>query len=270
MISGSYLLDRTAMNLLVAKYVSLVSVPPMFILSSMYRVAGWSIVATVSRSVQPYVLLWKAQNKEGHVHYAAQISTNITCSLAGLIVAGSIPFAGPFIDYWLDRPCFPGNSVLLLVAAAFLIDALFIASVNLLTVLNLHRSLALFLVIKSILLLALGVAFAQLFENPTLGVTAGIFCATLLSNIAMPLLCREAFSSDNKSYFKHFLLRPAAFLAITLLLSAYVATIPNLEIRAAANFIAVAVTALAAWFGVLSRENRQACLQLAARFSNSR
>ncbi len=258
------------MNLLVAKYVSLASVPSMFFLSNMFRVAGWSLVSTVSRSMQPYVLLWKAQNKEAHIQYAAQVSTNITCSLAGLIVVAGVPLAEPFINWWLDRPCFPGMSALIFIAGAFLIDALFIASVNLLVVLNLHRRLALFLVIKSILTLALGGAFASVFEDPTVGVTAGIFAATLVSNIGMPFLCRNALSLNKKSYLNQLLVRPIGFFVFTILVAAYTAEIPRLDVRLAASLVAMAATVLLAWFAVLSAKDRQSCILLYNRFRHSR
>lgn len=227
-------------------------------------------VSTVSRSVQPYVLMWNAQNNNDRVQYAAQMSTNITCILAGLITVGFVPFAEPFINWWLDRSCFPGMPVLIFVTSAFLLDALFISSVNFIIVLNQHKKLALFLVAKSILLLAMGTTFAVYSTDPTTGVAFGIFLATLISNLGMPFLFQSAISTSKKTYYDRFLIRPIAYFVIILSVAVYTAGITNLSYRIPMGITIVFAAMLLAWLTLFSSKDRQVCIDIYNKFRHTR
>ena len=260
LISGSYLLDRSVLNLLVAKLGTLALVPPMFLLLSVYRVAVWSIINSISRAVQPYVLYWRASGEEPMVGLTLVLSTKLTTLAAAAFVCLATPFAEPAVNFWLGPGSFPGMFTLLMISGSFLIDASFAASANLLVVLNQHRRLALVLGVKSLLVLLLASLLGRVFQSPLEGLAAGVFLATVVGNLAMPALIGSVMRIPGGRYFQHMLIRPAACCILAVVAGWGVSTIYDPAWKTGASLLATATMLAFGWTAVLGHEERSLCL----------
>lgn len=184
-ISGSFLLDRTAISLLVAKLGALELVPALFLILSVYRVAGWSLVNSLSRALQPYVLCWHTREDHASVQRTLVGGTKLTTIAAALFVCCTAPLMEPLVELWVGKGAFPGPLVLLMFVAAFLVDSMFVTPVNLLIVLNRQRGLSAAIAAKSILVVAAAGGCGAAFDDPVLGLATGLLAGTLVGSIVM-------------------------------------------------------------------------------------
>jgi O-antigen/teichoic acid export membrane protein len=270
LLSLAVVLDRSALTLLVAKFGSLALAPSMYFLLSVFRVAAWSLISAMSRAVQPYVLMWWAHSDRERVASVTGLSTKITSISAGLFTAAFVPFAEPLTKAWVGPTSFPGTMPLLLFVAAFLIDALFLASGNLLIVMNSHRQVAVMIFVKSLLALALAAIGGLVATDPLVGLTAGVLAATIVGNAAMPLLTCNTIGISMRSYLDRYLIRPLACSLGVTAISFVVAESPSAAAKAALTLGVIAIASAFSWRFVLDSSDRYICKQIGYRVYSSR
>jgi O-antigen/teichoic acid export membrane protein len=191
LISLTFVVDRSAGNLLVCRFDSLEHVPGIFLLLTIFRVAGHALITVPSRSAQPYVMMWTIQGRIEQVAGISVLTIKLTFWVALAFACLVTCHADAFFSIWLGPGLFPGLPVLLCLAATFLLDAALAAPTNFMMGINRHRQLSLVLILKSVLSIALAALGAWCFpSNPTLGVASGFLVATIIT--APPLLLAAA------------------------------------------------------------------------------
>jgi O-antigen/teichoic acid export membrane protein len=262
LMSAAAVLDRSALTLLVARFGSLALAPPMFFLLSVFRVAAWSLVSAASRAIQPYVLAWKVDGEHERIATVTCMAAKLSGVTAALFAAGFVPFAEPIISVWVGPGSFPGMTVLILVAGAFLADAVLVAPVNLMMVMDEHRKLALLTLAKSLLVVGGALAGGMMAPSALPGLAAGMFAATIIGNVAIPLLAYRALRIDRRRYLDHCVGRPVAYAVAVLAAAALASTLPMAWTKVFLVAAVLAASSAFAWLAVFDRGERRAWLRI--------
>ncbi|CAK9039064.1 5-epimerase (Thymidine diphospho-4-keto-rhamnose 3, partial [Durusdinium trenchii] len=149
LISLSYLVDRTGANMLVSACGRLELVSGMYLLLTLFRTGGWSIVFLLSRSIQPHAILWANTNRTPHLLTTTVQVTRLTVLVAALIALGITGCAPAICELVLGTQLYPGDVTLIAIGLTFLIEATFLTTINILVALNHSRLLATFLTAKT-------------------------------------------------------------------------------------------------------------------------
>lgn len=261
LINMAFLLDRTILNLIVGKLGALSLVPPLFLLMTFYRVAAWTCVSALSKAVQPYVILWSAQERSDSVLFVTSICTKLTMLFALLLMAAFMPFAEPFVNWWLGSINYPGTATVLLMTATFLIDALFITTINIMMVVKSHRSLAVVLMAKAMLSIGIGWFLVQFTTDTVFGASLGVLMSTVAMSGFMPFIARRALSITAKKYMTSILQRPLWFGAAIFTAVTAVTFVQDPAMRAVGVLVVVSVSIILTWFILLVQSERQLCLK---------
>jgi len=256
LISAAGVLDRSLATLLVPRFASLAAAPSFFLLTSVFRVAAFSFITALPRAVQPYVVMWASIRDTARLASAAKLLTKGTTILASLVIALFAPFAEPFVEMWLGVDCYPGNTVLALIAGAFLFDALFCTPVYFLIAMNRQRALSLLMLAKTMLTVLLAVVFAKWFVDPLVGIAAGAFTASVLMGLGVPCLIRSALEIGWHAYVVQFLARPLAHAVLTLALVATAISPLTQAVNPAAMMALVLIGAWCGWRLVFDADDR--------------
>lgn len=272
-ISVALVLERSAGNLLVARFGTLGAVPGMFVMLTLFRRAGWSLINVFSHVLQPYVLMWWTHGDHQRVRFLAALSTKLSVAAGVLLTVPIFIWGKQVIDVLMGTSTFPGYGTMGCIAAVFLLDCLFLSAVNFLVVLNRHHWLAAAAAVKSLLALGFGgLGAVWLPQNPALGITAGFLVASIVGQALMlPRFIRKGLEIPGSHYWQHYVARPLlpivpALGALWLLAGSRLSAATTC---ATATILAITIVALA-WFAVLSRDERRWALnwmrRLGARF----
>jgi len=257
LISAAGVFDRSLATLLVPRFVSLVAAPPFFLLTSVLRVAAYSIITALPRAVQPYIVMWSSNGNTNRLASSAKLLTKGTTILASLVIALFLPFAEPFIDTWLGGDSYPGNTVLALIAGAFLFDSLFCTPIYFLIAMNRQRALSLLMLFKAVLTATLAIAFANWFASPLVGIASGTLAASVLTGFGVPSLVRSALGIDWKTYTVQFFARPLVHGALISALALFATSSLTLVTKTVAVFVLVTIGAWGGWRVVFDAEDRE-------------
>src|SRR5205823_4467610 len=118
LIGIGLIVDRSAGNLLMARYGTLAAVPAAFAVLTVFRVLGWTLVDLPSRLLQPYFTMLAAQGREERVKFYAALVTKLSVLAAAVLVAMAWYLAEAGIGLWLGAAAFPGYAALALLATA--------------------------------------------------------------------------------------------------------------------------------------------------------
>jgi len=177
----------------------------------LFRVVGWTLGDVVSRTMQPYTILFSVQNRGDRVAFLARLSTKITFALATLFSALIWVFGELGLKLWLGPGMFLGYGPLGLLAGSFLIDVLFLSTNNFMVALDHHRRLALAVFGYALLSGLLGWVGAKFdSHDPLLGLCAGFFVASILGQgLVLPGIARRWLKLGWRHYLIGFIARPA-------------------------------------------------------------
>ena len=244
--------QRLAGNILAGRFGSLAQVPDMFVLLMAARVVSWVLADSISRTVQPYLMMLQVQGRSDRLRFFARLSTHLTFSFAVAYSALLYLLAKPMLALWVGSGFFLGYKALAYLIGAFLIEALFMSTNNCMIAVNRHRGVGLAMVFYAALSLACGIAGAMWWEpaNPLEGICLGFFVAALLGE-AGPLswLANSWLEGGWRSYYRDFLRRPLS-LGLIGALDIVVCSAVGFEglwARAMCVAATVAVLALAIW-----------------------
>ncbi len=257
LISAAGVFDRSLATLLVPRFVSLVAAPPFFLLTSVLRVAAYSIITALPRAVQPYVVMWSSNGNTYRLASAAKLLTKGTTILASLVIVLFVPFAELFVETWLGGDCYPGNTVLALIAGAFLFDSLFCTPIYFLIAMNHQRALSMLMLFKTVLTATLAIMFANWFANPLVGIASGAFAASILTGFGVPSLVRAALEVDWKTYSVQFFARPLVHGVLTSAIALFAISSLTLVTKAVAILALLTIGAWGGWQVVFDAEDRR-------------
>jgi O-antigen/teichoic acid export membrane protein len=260
-INVTFLLDRSVLNLLAGKLVSLAVVPPLFLLLTFYRVAAWTCVSAISKAIQPYIILWDTQDRNDSVGFAVGFCTKTTALCAIVLAAIFTPFAEPLVNWWSGGTIFPGTGTVLLMTGAFLIDALFIASINVMMALKSQRSLARVLVVKCVFTIAAGWCGSQVTVDPVLGMNAGVLVATLVASIFLLAVVRTSLELAVLQSVDAAIKESAVIAGIAFGAIVGAAVLPEFRLRLLATSVTLVTIIATTWYFVLSDNERRVCIR---------
>lgn len=256
------LFQRTAGNLLAAKFVPLEQVTQIFVLLMVLRMVGWPLADIVSRTLQPYVIMYAVQQRRDRVLFFAKLCTKFTFG-AGVIYCAMVwLFADVGIKWWLGREFFLGYGPLAFLMGSFLVELLFLPANNFMVALNQHKLLAITIVGYSLLTLGLGVVGAARWKPaaPLYGLCIGFFAASVIGQgLVQPWLANGWLKVKWGYYFREFLLKPGliAGCGAAMLMVVMRAGITHVMQRGLAAVVVLAISALVGWFFVFDSEERQ-------------
>jgi O-antigen/teichoic acid export membrane protein len=208
--SIALLIQRSAGNLLVARYASLAEVPAMFAALTLIRIVGWLVADSVSRALQPFVILFWANGEHDRVRFLAELGSKVTFAVAAVFGLLVLLFGREGFEIWLGPGMTLDGPVLGLLVLGFLIDALFLCGTNFLWVVDRHRRLTGVIGFHAALTVVLGTLGAWGFPHASLlGMTAGFALASVIGQLVpMPFVMVRGFELRFREYLSAWLLRP--------------------------------------------------------------
>lgn len=254
------LFQRLAGNLLAGKLAALAEVPEMYVLLTLFRVVGWTLADIVSSTAIPYIIRMNLEGRRDRVVFFSKLSTKLTFAMALGYAALIWFYSDVGIRLWLGPGMFLGYGPLACLAAAFLIDVLFLSTNNFMRGLNAHRRLSLVMAGYAVLSFVLGVAGAKLMPaRPLFGLSAGLLAASVVGQ-GLPLLWLTTrwVGLDGRKFFDHFLFRPGLLVASTALIwgSARLLNLQGLSGRAIETLAVLTVLPALSWWRVFDAEER--------------
>lgn len=254
------LFQRLAGNLLAGKFGSLAQVPKMFVLLTLFRVVGWSLADIVSRTLQPYIILFSAQGRREKVLFLAKLCTKCTFALGVVFTVLIWVFADVGLEWWLGPEMFLGYGPLGYLAGAFLIDILFLPTSNFMIALNRQRLLSLSMAGYALLSFALGVVGAKWWmpADPLYGLCVGFFAASVGQALVLPWITHQWLQIGWRCYTNDLLLKPGV-LAIGGVLIAVLDWVGGTRVwhGGLGALGGLVCLPLATWFFILEEEERR-------------
>ena len=258
--SIALIVQRSAGNLLVARSGRLNEVPLVFAAIMLVRVLGWSLADSVSRVMQPYIIMMWGRQQRDRVRFLAALSTKITFAVAVVFGAGVWLFGRDAMEWWLGRGRFLDSQVLGVLAAAFVADMLFLSGTNFLWVIGRHRRLSVAIGSYAVLSVAFGALGMHLSPGaPVLGMATGFAAASLAGQVLpMPFVITRGFEIRPREYAWNWLLQPLipCACALALLAFGWLAGVQGTGQRLLLGLAVVLTVALAGWTIMLGGAER--------------
>jgi hypothetical protein len=252
------LFQRMTGSLLAGRFAPLEMVAPMFLVLTIFRVAGWYVADTLSQVVLPYFILKSVRESWNSAVFLARLFTKLTVVVACSFAAVTWVTGEFAIKKWLGPQMFAGSSVLILLGSSYLLDAYFISTNNFMRALNRHHGLAVVMAAYAIACLVLGAVFAQVFAaRPLFGIALGFFTASVCTQAtALPILTRRFLGIGWSHYLWDFLLRPGMLVLLALACAYASDLVKDACVRPALGAIILPFFPLIGWFAVLSADER--------------
>jgi O-antigen/teichoic acid export membrane protein len=255
------LFQRLAGNVLAGKFSPLRQGPEMFVLLTLFRVVGWSLADIASQTAIPYINRLPMHGRQDRVVFFAKLCTKLTFALAVGYAALIWVFADIGISFWLGPGMFLGYGPLACLAAAFLIDVLFLSTNNFMRGLNRHHRLSVVMAVYAVVSFALGVAGAKwcMPDDPLYGLCAGLLVASIVVQaFALPWVTCHGMEINWRPYVQHFIIRPCFLAACAIAIVGGFTSTGSAEVwnRVAHALAVVLALPLLTWFLVLDHEER--------------
>jgi O-antigen/teichoic acid export membrane protein len=260
--------QKIAGNILAGKVASLKQVPEMFVLLVLIRVGGWSLADIVSRSLQPYMIMFTVQGRRDRMLFFAKLCTGFTFAFATVYSVLIYQFTEAGLKWWLGPGLFLGYGPLAFLIGSFLIEVLFLSTTNFMLALNRHKGLSAVMGGYAVLSFVLGFLGARWWMpgDPLRGLCAGFFLASILGQaLPMPWITNRWLAIGWSRYCADFLLKPAALALFAVFLLAVLGLTKTLSAWRGGFGALVGTASLAAlaWFWVFGQHERRWMLNAA-------
>jgi O-antigen/teichoic acid export membrane protein len=254
----AFLIDRSAGNFIASRYVSVSAVPAMFIMLTIFRGLGWSLVSVVSIVMQPYAVMYAAQQRKGDLLLMARLTTKVSVGIAVILVGVVLAFGSETLTWFTGGTEPVRTAALLYLGAALLVDALFQSTNNVLIALNEHRMLAVAAVAKAVLTVVFGITLATSSGFDAFdGMTLGFLLATLVSQVLIvPRATRRVLELGWRDYLVDFVTRPMLLLAPLGVATPFLVSTGSAWLRGTIAFSFAAAAVLVLWTLTFDKSER--------------
>ncbi|MEI6813817.1 MAG: lipopolysaccharide biosynthesis protein [bacterium] len=219
LISFALLGNRSIPTLLTGKTGSQFDVGQIYAAALIFRVLGWSALDSITRVLQPYIVLDAHRGNHARVLQTTRSAVLATGAAASLFALVLLCFGSQLSALWLGtsgRISFP---VIALLAVAFMLDVSMLPISNTLIALNRHRRLSVVLFLQPVLVVfGAGVLSRQWFpDRPIFGMLSGIVLASLITAAALVVfVVRDGLGITAREFARQLGARIAWFLSVVI------------------------------------------------------
>ncbi|MBI4866791.1 MAG: hypothetical protein HY816_07555 [Candidatus Wallbacteria bacterium] len=185
-ISLSILLQREILNLLVATFCPLSTLPQVYLLLTIFKVMLPVPLNVISSALQPYVIKFSSLGEDDKVELLLQLLLKWGMVVSFVLGIDTCLLGTDIISAWLDSSMLLGSSFFLVFAVGLLGDAVVSAPTYLAVALNRHRKLSRVVLSVSFASTCAAGAAAWLLPTPPLPTIVFTFLGTgLLLNLSL-------------------------------------------------------------------------------------